>query len=223
VKAAAQILPDFLPRYRQRLAGLFHHGWFQELGLRSPAAAKKRATRKAEDCSVFGASGISHIAQLSIYVTDVGWSRAWYEDAVGLRHSRTVELQPHPLKPGWQIRCCYMSAADHDECLVLIEEYDPAGRITVPSEMCLFQFAVAEDDDEVDQNQFAEPRRTHGHGLDDGPSHLKGGPPPGGGEKAGNSNCLYDPDWNGVDFCEAMETVPNDPEPCADETDHLPE
>ena len=42
-----------------------------------------------------------------------------------------------------------MSATDHEECLVLVEEHDPSGKVTVPSGMSFFHFAL-----ELEGNQL---------------------------------------------------------------------
>jgi len=85
---------------------------------------------------------VDAIAQISILTADLEWSRAWYEDVAGMLHSRTTGWAPHPNKEGWQIRCCYMSAARQPECLVLVEEYDPEGGVTVPTGGCVFHIAI---------------------------------------------------------------------------------
>ena len=95
-----------------------------------PTITRRRFSNKTEDYGVFKPSLIAHIGQVSIYVQDIAAAPNWYEMLAGLRHSRTCEQEPHPFKPGWRIRCCYMSAAEHEECLVLVEERDPEGKIT---------------------------------------------------------------------------------------------
>ena len=79
--------------------------------------------------------------RLSIYVQDIDRSRQWYETLGGLRHSRTCEQERASVQAWLDIRCCYMSAADHEECLVLVEERDPEGKVTVPSGMSFFHTA----------------------------------------------------------------------------------
>jgi hypothetical protein len=101
--------------------------------LARPTVTHRRFSNKTEDYGVFKPSRIAHIGQVSIYVQDIGRSRQWYETLGALLHSRTCEEEPHPFKPAWTIRCCYMSAAEHEECLVLVEERDPEGKVTVPS------------------------------------------------------------------------------------------
>ena len=139
--AVSYVPPNVLPPLLQKFAPLLKRKWFRELVLTLPTITRRRFSNKTEDYGVFKQSRIAHIGQLSIYVQDIERSRQWYEMLGGLRHSRTCEQEPHPFKPGWTIRCCYMSAAAHDECLVLVEEYDPNGKITVPSGMSFFHTA----------------------------------------------------------------------------------
>ena len=139
--AVAYVPPNALPPLLQKFAPLLKRKWFRELVLLPPTISRRRFSNKTEDYGVFKPSQIDHIGQVSIYVQDIDRSRRWYEELGGLRHSRTCEREPHPFKEGWSIRCCYMSAAAHDECLVLVEEYDPNGKITVPSGMGFFHTA----------------------------------------------------------------------------------
>ena len=123
--AVAYVPPNVLPPPLQRFAGLLKRKWFRELVLAPPTLTRRRFSNKTEDYGVFQPSLVQSIGQLSIYVQDIARSRSWYESLAGLRHSRTCEEEPHPYKPGWRIRCCYMSAPEHEECLVLVEERDP--------------------------------------------------------------------------------------------------
>ena len=139
--AVSYVPPNVLPPLLQKFAPLLKRKWFRELVLTLPTITRRRFSNKTEDYGVFKQSRIAHIGQLSIYVQDIERSRQWYETLGGLRHSRTCEQEPHPFKPGWTIRCCYMSAAEHEECLVLVEERDPEGKVTVPSGMSFFHTA----------------------------------------------------------------------------------
>jgi len=139
--AVSYVPPNVLPPVVQKLAPLLKRRWIRELVLMPPTLSGRRISNKAEDYGVFKPSRIAHIDQVSIYVQDIVRSRRWYEKLAGMRHSRTCEEEPHPVKEGWRIRCCYMSAGEHDECLVLVEERDPAGKVTVPSGMSFFHTA----------------------------------------------------------------------------------
>src|ERR1700730_8227424 len=134
--------PNVLPALAQKMGPLLKRKWMRELILLLPTLTGKRFSNKTDDYGVFQPSRMAHLEQLSIYVQDIERSRRWYEKLAGLHHSRTCEPEPHPFKPGWKIRCCYLSAAQHEECLVLVEEYDPYGRRTLPSGMSFFHFAL---------------------------------------------------------------------------------
>lgn len=203
--------PNVIPPFKQKFGFLLKHKWFRELVLLWPTLTKKRFSNKTEDYGVFKPSLVSHIAQLSIYVRDIGRSRHWYETVAGLSHSRTCEREPHPFKDGWTIRCCYMSASNHDECLVLVEQYDPAGQVVTPTGMSFFHFALEVEGNRLeDVLAFAEQQRTNGFTLNYGPARHNSDPPLGDGETGGNVACyLYDPDWNNVEFCGAMDTIEN--------------
>ena len=155
--------------------------------------------------------GSARIAQVSIYVQDIGRSRRWYEKLAGLRHSRTCEEEVHPFKEGWRIRCCYMSAAEHEECLVLVEERDPDGKVTVPSGMSFFHTAFELQSNRLEDTlAFASQAKQAGFIPNYGPVRHNGEPPLGDGETGGNVACyFYDPDYNNVEFCAAMDTIEN--------------
>jgi catechol 2,3-dioxygenase-like lactoylglutathione lyase family enzyme len=209
--AAGAVPPNVLSPMKQRLAVLLKRKRVRELILLWPTITRRRFSNKTEDYGVFKPSLVDHIAQLSIYVRDIERSRTWYERVAGMTHSRTCAKEPHPFKPGWSICCCYMSAGEHDECLVLIEERDPAGKITVPSGMSFFHFALEVGGNRLeDVMAFAERQRSNGLKLNYGPVRHNSSPPLGDGETGGNVACyMYDPDYNNVEFCGAMDTIDN--------------
>ncbi|MDO5633050.1 MAG: VOC family protein [Paracoccus sp. (in: a-proteobacteria)] len=203
--------PNVLPRIAQRLSPLMKQKWVRELILLWPTLTGKRFSNKAEDYGVFQPSRVERLGQLSIYVKSIARSRAWYERTAGLTHSRTCAPEPHPLKPGWTLRACYMDAQDHAECLVLLEETDPAGTISTPTAMSFFHtaFELAGNDTEHVLT-FAKQRKAAGQNLNYGPARHNNEPGLGDGETGGNVACyLYDPDWNNVEFCGAMDTIEN--------------
>jgi catechol 2,3-dioxygenase-like lactoylglutathione lyase family enzyme len=104
-----------------------------------------------------------------------------------------------------------MSAADHDECLVLVEERDPAGKVTVPSGMSFFHTAFELQGNRLeDVFAFADQAKSAGFARNYGPVRHNGEPPLGDGETGGNVACyFYDPDYNNVEFCGAMDTIEN--------------
>ena len=209
--AVAFVPPNVLPPTLQKFAGLLKRKWFRELVLALPTVTRRRFSNKTEDYGVFKPSLIESIGQVSIYVQDIARSRSWYESLAGLRHSRTCEEEPHPYKPGWRIRCCYMSAPQHDECLVLVEERDPAGKLTIPSGMSFFHMAFELKGNRLeDVLAFADQARKAGFSRNYGPVRHNGEPPLGDGETGGNVACyFYDPDYNNVEFCGAMDTIEN--------------
>ena len=207
----AYVPPNVLPPLLQKFAGLLKRKWFREMVLAPPTITRRRFSNKTEDYGVFQPSRVQSIGQLSIYVQDIARSRAWYETLAGLRHSRTCEEEPHPYKPGWRIRCCYMSAPKHEECLVLVEERDPTGKLTIPSGMSFFHMAFELQGNRLeDVMAFADQAAAAGFSRNYGVVRHNGEPPLGDGETGGNVACyFYDPDYNNVEFCGAMDTIEN--------------
>jgi catechol 2,3-dioxygenase-like lactoylglutathione lyase family enzyme len=176
--AATYVPPNVLPPLLQKFAPLLKRKWFREFVLLPPTISRRRFSNKTEDYGVFKPSQIDHIGQVSIYVQDIDRSRRWYEQLGGLRHSRTCEQERHPFKPGWTIRCCYMSAAAHDECLVLVEERDPGGKVTVPSGMSFFHTAFELEGNRLeDVFAFADQAKKAGAACNYGPVRHNGEPP----------------------------------------------
>ena len=207
----AYVPPNVIPPFLQKFGPLLKRKWFRSLVLLIPTITGKRFSNKTEDYGVFQPSLVNGIGQVSIYVQDIARSRRWYEEIAGLSHSRTCEPEPHPGKPGWRIRCCYMSAAAHEECLVLVEEISPTGEISVPSGMSFFHFAL-----EVGRNTledvfaFTEQAKAAGFAKNYGPVRHNNDPPHGDGETGGNvASYFYDPDYHNVEFCGAMDTIEN--------------
>ena len=209
--AVSYVPPNVLPPLLQKFAPLLKRKWFRALVLVPPTLTRRRFSNKTEDYGVFKPSRIAHIAQVSIFVQDISRSRQWYEKLGGLRHSRTCEQEPHPFKQGSQIRCCYMSAAEHEECLVLVEERDPAGKVSVPSGMSFFHTAFELQGNRLEEVlAFAAQAKQAGFAPNYGPVRHNGEPPLGDGETGGNVACyFYDPDYNDVEFCAAMDTIEN--------------
>lgn len=207
----APIPPNVLPPFKQRFGGLLRRKWFREMVLLWPTLTRQRFSNKTEDYGVFQPSLVSHIGQLSIYVRDIARSRDWYEQVAGMIHSRTCDWEPHPYKEQWKIRCCYMSASGHDECLVLVEQLDPEGNRVGSSGMSFFHFALELEGNRLeDVLAFAENQRANRNRLNYGPVRHNSEPPLGDGETGGNVACyMYDPDWHSVEFCGAMDTVEN--------------
>jgi catechol 2,3-dioxygenase-like lactoylglutathione lyase family enzyme len=203
--------PNVLPPFLRNFAPLLQRKWFRELVLLIPTLTRRRFSNKTEDYGVLKPSLVSGIAQVSIYVQNITRASRWYEDIAGMRCSRICEAEPHPYKPGWRIRCCYMSAAEHEECLVLIEEMNPAGEISVSSGMSFFHFALeVEGNTMEDVFAFTEQAAKAGFSKNYGPVRHNSEPPIGDGETGGNvASYFYDPDYHNVEFCGAMDTIEN--------------
>lgn len=203
--------PNVLPKPLRKVAPLFKKKWFRSMILLFPTISGKRFSNKTEDYGVFQPSLISHLDQLSLYVQDIKRSRKWYEDLAGMTHSRTEEKEPHPFKEDYQIRCCYMNAPDHEECLVLIEEYNPEGNVSVSSGMSFFHFALEIDGNRLEDTfEFAKQAKANGFESSYGPVQHNDVPPHGDGETGGNvAVYFYDPDFHHVEFCAAMDTIDN--------------
>ena len=203
--------PNVLPEPLRWFAPLLKRKWFRQLVLLSPTIARRRFSNKTEDYGVFRPSDVERIGQVSIYVQDIARSKAWYEKLAGLTESRSCEPEPHPLKPGWTLRCCYMSARSHEECLVLIEERDPQGKASVPTGMSFFHTAFELSGNRLeDVFAFAEQAHADKFKRNYGPVRHNGVPPHGDGETGGNGACyFYDPDFHNIEFCVAMDTIDN--------------
>jgi catechol 2,3-dioxygenase-like lactoylglutathione lyase family enzyme len=203
--------PNVIRPFLQKFAPLLKRKCFRELVLLIPTITRKRFSNKTEDYGVFKPSLISNIGQLSIYVHDIARSRRWYEDIAGMRHSRTCEAEPHPYKAGWRIRCCYMSAAEHEECLVLVEETNRRGEISVSTGMSFFHFALEVEGNTLqDVFAFTDQATKAGFSKNYGPVRHNSDPPIGDGETGGNvASYFYDPDHHNVEFCGAMDTIEN--------------
>lgn len=210
-RTANYIPPNVLPRSLQLISSILKKKWFRNLILLPTTISGRRFSNKTEDYGVFKPSRISHLGQLSIYVRDIALSKKWYEDIAGMTHSRTCIPEPHPYKDGFTITCCYLSAKEHPECLVLVEERNQQGEITIPSGMSFFHFAL-----EVEGNQFqnvinfAQRARKKGYKSSYGVVTHNDVPPNGDGETGGNTAVyFYDPNYNMVEFCGTMDTIEN--------------
>jgi catechol 2,3-dioxygenase-like lactoylglutathione lyase family enzyme len=108
---------------------------------------------------------------------------------------------------------CRLAAqpAQHEECLVLVEERDPDGSVTVPSGMSFFHTAFELQGNRLEDTlAFAAQAKQAGFIPNYGPVRHNGESPLGDGETGGNVACyFYDPDYNNVEFCAAMDTIEN--------------
>lgn len=203
--------PNVLPVFLQRIAFILKQKWIRELILLPSTLSRRRFSNKTEDYGVFKASLLSHFDQLSIYVRSIENSRRWYEELAGMKFSRLADSEPHPYKKGYNIQCCYMSCEDHPECLVLVEERNEKGEISIPSGMSFFHFALeVKGNQKEDLLQFFHQARQKGFKPNYGPVRHNDIPPMGDGETGGNTAVyFYDPDYNNVEFCATMDTIEN--------------
>ncbi|MEM9724320.1 MAG: VOC family protein [Pseudomonadota bacterium] len=194
-----------------RFGGLMKQRWFRSLVLLGPTLSGKRASNKAEDYGVFKPSLVSHTEQLAIYVSDIAVSRDFYERLLGLEHSRTTAAEPHPTQEGWSVVCCYLSAEDHPECIVLIEQSDASGARVPPTGGSFFHFALMVKGDSLAAVEaFAKSARKDGFRTNYGVAKHNSEPPLGDGESGGNVACyFYDPDWNNIEVFGEMDTIDN--------------
>jgi hypothetical protein len=194
---------------------MFKKKWFRELLLLVPTITGARSSNKTEDYGIFKVSKLSHLQQLSIYVSDWGKSIKWYETVAGLTVSRTCASEPHPTLAGHTIRCCYLSATRHPECLVLIEHKDEGGNIVKPTVHDFFHTAFELDGSEdccYDFDKEIRPvLKQNGYkGVSYGLVRHNSTPPDGDGESGGNvATYIYDPDLHFIEFFSGMDTVEN--------------
>lgn len=102
-------------------------------------------------------------------------------------------------------------ARDHDECLVLVEEIDPNGKVSAPTGLSFFHVAFEVEGNRLeDVFAFAQQAKEAGFSRNYGVVRHNSDPPLGDGETGGNVACYYyDPDYNNVEFCGAMDTIDN--------------
>ncbi len=193
-------------------AWLFKKRWFRELLLLPVTLSGKRRYNKTEDYGVFRENTciLSHLEQCSYYVTDIKESRAWFEQ-MGFIHARTCEPEPHPDHNGHTLTCCYMSAQQHEECLVLMEHRDASGKIIEPTIKDAMHVAYELSGNRLqDTFLFKEEMNAKGVIPYYGPAKHNNSKPYGDGESGGNvAIYFYSPDYHHIEFCADMDTVNN--------------
>jgi catechol 2,3-dioxygenase-like lactoylglutathione lyase family enzyme len=189
--------------------------WFRQLVLLIPSITGRRTSNKTEDYGVFKPSALSHLHQVSVYVSNIEQSRKWYETIAGMVHSRTCEPEPHPTIPNRTIKCCYMSAKEQEECLVLIEQRDAEGNLIKPSCHGFFHTAFELEGTEFIALDFYTQvlpvlkANNYSH-VNYGVVRHNAMPPHGDGETGGNTALyIYDPDFHNVEFFSGMDTIEN--------------
>lgn len=192
---------------------LLNKAWFRNLVLLPVKLSGKRQSNKTENYGDFRHSNsrIEKLEQVSLFVTDIEASRTWFKEVAGLNHERTCAPEPHPTQTGHTLTCCYMSASDHTECLVLIEHRDAKGEIQAPSNKGVFHTAFeVEGNGREDVYDFHKQSQLLDIEHFYGPVRHNDSPIDGDGESGGNVAVYYfTPDWHNIEFYGDMDTVEN--------------
>ncbi len=201
------------PESLNKIVGpLIKKRWFRELILLPKTLMGKRRYNKTEDYGVFRENNciISHLEQSSYVVTDLEESKAWFIN-MGFIHSRTCEPEPHPDHEGHTLTCCYLSAKEHEECIVLMEHRDDMGKIIQPSIEDVFHAAYELSGNQL-QDTFNYKKEMKAKGVIPyyGPAKHNNSKPHGDGESGGNvAVYYYSPDYHHLEFYADMDTVDN--------------
>ena len=186
--------------------------WVRELILLPKTLMGKRRYNKTEDYGVFKENNcvISHLEQSSYIVTDLEESRAWFEN-MGFIHARTCEPEPHPDQEGHTLTCCYLSAKEQEECIVLMEHRDKTGTIIPPTIEDAFHTAYELKGNRLqDTFNYTEEMNAKGVTQYYGPAKHNNSKPHGDGESGGNvAVYFYSPDYHHIEFCADMDTIDN--------------
>jgi len=203
----AHALPDDF-----KLKDIFKKKWIRELILLPASITGKRKYNKTEDYGVFRDNTciIEKLEQSSFVVTDLEESKKWFL-SVGFVHSRTCDPEPHPNHEGHTLKCSYLSAKDHEECIVLMEHRDQNGEVVVPSIEDVFHAAYELTGNKLQNTfDFAEEMKAKGLNSYYGPAKHNNSKPYGDGESGGNVGVYYySPDYHHIEFCADMDTIDN--------------
>jgi len=201
-----------MPVSSNKSSWLIKKKWVRELLLLPKTLTGKRRYNKTEDYGVFRDNTciLSHLEQSSYIVTDLEESRAWFEQ-MGFQHSRSCEEEDHPNLPDHTLTCCYMSAANHEECIVLIEHRDKSGNIVQPTIEDTFHTAYELSGNRLEDTlTYTAQMKQKGIIPYYGPAKHNNSKPHGDGESGGNvAVYYYSPDYHHVEFCADMDTVDN--------------
>ncbi len=202
-------IPHHMDSFKTLISPLMKKPWARKLMLLPVILAGKKGSNKTDNYENFHPSLINSVEQLSIYVTNIQKSSAFYEKAAGLIHNRTCEPEPHPFKDGQTLRCCYMDAKEQKDSLILIERRDGNGEIIKPTRTQIFHLAF-EIEDSVGTIEFTNQLKAKGIKISYGPAIHNDIPPNGDGESGGNHAVYaYDPDFHYVEFFSNMDTIDN--------------
>lgn len=200
------------PVSANKSAWLVKKRWVRELILLPKTLMGKRRYNKTEDYGVFQDNKcvISHLEQSSYVVTNIEESKVWFEN-MGFTHSRTCEPEPHPDHEGHTLSCCYLSAKEHEECIVLMEHRDKTGNIIEPTIEDVFHAAYEVTGNKLQRTfNFMEEMKEKGVLPYYGPTKHNNSKSYGDGESGGNvAVYYYSPDYHHIEFCADMDTVDN--------------
>ena len=201
-----------MPPNANKALWLIKKKWIRELILLPKTLMGKRRYNKTEDYGVFRDNKcvISHLEQSSYVVTNMEESKVWFEK-MGFTNARICEPEPHPDHDGHTLTCCYLSLPEHEECVVLMEHRDPAGKIIEPSIEDVFHAAYEVTGNKL-QNVFEFKEEMDAKGVLPyyGPAKHNNSTPHGDGESGGNvAVYYYTPDYHHIEFCGDMDTLDN--------------
>lgn len=201
--------PHHMDAFKTLISPLMKKSWARKLILLPIILTGRKGSNKTDNYENFEPSLISSVEQLSIYVTNIEKSRAFYEKAAGLTHNRTCAPEIHPFNDQQTLRCCYMDTKEQKDSLILIEKRDSKGEVIKPSRTQIFHLAF-EIEDGSDTIEFANQLKTKGIKISYGPAIHNDLPPNGDGESGGNHAVYaYDPDFHYVEFFSNMDTIDN--------------
>ena len=180
----------------------------RELILLGPTLSGKRSSNKTQDYGVFEDSRAAGLESVSIYVTDIERSRAWYERVLSARHVETIEGVTCEYQPGVTLTCCVLDLAEQPRCLVLIRRMEGSGRIAPVSTDGFFHIAFEMG---AGHTAFEMARRLREIGVEIAYGPVTHNSKPGGdGESGGNTAVYaYDPDGHYLEFFHGMDTKEN--------------
>jgi catechol 2,3-dioxygenase-like lactoylglutathione lyase family enzyme len=180
----------------------------RELILLGPTLSGRRSSNKTQDYGVFEDSRASGLESVSIYVTDLERSRAWYERVLAARHVETIENLPSPYQPGLTLTCCVLDLSQQKRGLVLIQRIESSGRVAPVSTDGFFHIAFEMGAGHT-AFDMAERLRAIGVEIAYGPV-THNSRPWGDGESGGNTAVYaYDPDGHYLEFFHGMDTKEN--------------
>lgn len=150
-------------------------------------------------------SPITGVGHLAVFVSDLERSRNFYQDALGMAHSETIEPHMHPLNAATRQTLCFMSFGRQHHDVVLVLETTPDGK-PVPVENHGLMHMALRLDDARPAPEFAQSLLQKGIPIFYGPAlHTRG--PQGDGLSGGNHAVyIHDPDGHLIEIYHGMNT-----------------